>query len=123
MQQTQNHMNTDLSQNTKYSFNNCSLNNCRFYPSDFPAVGDLVIGCTSRIAECGAYEVLIEYNNIEGFVNPTSSGRQLRRFQTQLMSKKLHVMKVARVDKDKMCIDLEMKSIDPQAKVEAMERF
>ena len=72
----------------------------------------------------GAYVNLLEYDNIEGFVSINNvSKKRISTVKAVLNEGKKEMMQVLRVDKQKMCIDLNKKGINPDDKDEAYKNY
>ena len=72
----------------------------------------------------GAYVNLLEYDDIEGFVSINNvSKKRISTVKAVLSEGKKEMMQVLRVDKHKMCIDLNKKNINPDDKDEAHKRY
>ena len=97
---------------------------CRFYRSKMPETGMLVMVETTDIKEIGAQVSLLEYGSIPGFIAMSHvTAKRVRSVQKHLKIGRREMMEVLRIDEAKMYIDLSKKSIMPDGRDEAEQRW
>ena len=99
-------------------------NSCRFYRNEVPAENDLVFVEIFSMEQAGAYVRLIEYDNIHAFLLYSEVSRQrIKSVKKYISVGKCEMMDVRRVDVKTKSVDLSRKSIKPEDRQDAMDRF
>jgi len=79
---------------------------------EWPEVGDLVIGTVTQIVPYGAYVTLDEYNIKEGLLHISElSSRWVRNIRDHVREGQKVVLKVMRVDAERMHVDLSLRRV------------
>lgn len=82
-----------------------------------PEVGELVVGTVVRIVPHGAYITLDEYNNIEGLLHISEiSSRWVKNIRDHVREGQKTVLKVLRVDPEKIHVDLSLRRVNEREK-------
>ncbi|MDQ1281598.1 MAG: translation initiation factor 2 subunit 1 [Thermoproteota archaeon] len=86
-----------------------------------PEIGELVIGTVLRIATYGAYITLDEYNNIEGLLHISEiSSSWVKSIRDHVREGQKTVLKVLRVESDKLHVDLSLRRVNEREKREKL---
>src|SRR4030042_5205624 len=86
-----------------------------------PDSGELIIGSVTRITPYGAYVTLDEYNNAEGFLHISEiSSRWVKNIKEHVREGQKTVLKVLRVDADKLHIDLSLRRVNDRERKEKL---
>ena len=89
-----------------------------------PQVGDITKVVTTQLMELGANVQLLEYGNIEGFIQMThATNKRVRSIHKLLKIGKREFMEVLRVDEAKQYVDLGKKSLKPEEVDEADKNY
>ena len=97
---------------------------CRFYRNRVPQKDEIVMVQTTELRDMGANVILLEYDNLEGFIMLSHvSSRRVRSVAKFLKIGRKEMMEVMRVDEEKMCIDLSKKTLKADAVDEAHKRY
>lgn len=100
------------------------LQRCRFYRKKLPVVGQITKVETQVIKELGANVTLLEYGNIEGFIQMSHmTNKRIRSVHKHLKIGRREFMEVLRVDEEKHYVDLGKKSLKPDEVDEADKRY
>jgi translation initiation factor 2 subunit 1 len=92
------------------------------FPWEFPEVNDLVITSVSRITDVGIYVILLEYNNIEGFISLNQVSRRRFKNPKQIVRENERIVcQVLAVDKNH--IDLNRKNVDLEDHDRILKRY
>ena len=107
------------------NYENGELVKCRFYRNQMPQKEDLVAVITTQLRDdMGASVMLLEYDNMEGFIMLNhASTRRVRSVHKVMKIGKKEMMEVLRVDEEKKCIDLSKKNMKADAIDEAYKRY
>jgi len=92
--------------------------------SDFPEVGELVVGEVAEVKNFGVYVKLEEYPGREGFIHirEVASG-WVKYIRKHVREKQKVVCKVLRINPSKHQIDLSLKQVNPHQKREAIQHW
>ena len=89
-----------------------------------PQAGDITRVVTTQVMELGANVQLLEYGNIEGFIQLTqATNKRIRSIHKLLKIGKREYMEVLRVDEAKQYVDLSKKSLKPEEVDEADKNY
>ena len=100
------------------------LQRCRFYRKKLPEVGQITKVETQQIKELGANVTLLEYGNIEGFIQMSHmTNKRIRSVHKHLKIGRQEFMEVLRVDEEKQYVDLGKKSLKPEEVDEADKKY
>merc|ERR1711990_207336 len=100
--------------------------NHRFYESELPKEGDVVIVEILKVEEIGITIALLEYNKIEGMMNPNEYSTRVNRRVNILKTIKVgreEVHRVLRVDHEQGFIDLSKKDVNADENQYAKKRY
>jgi len=91
---------------------------CRFYPLEYPLIGEVVMTEVNAINDLGAYVLLLEYNLIGGMI-PLSelTKRRLKSYEKILKVGKRRPAVVLRVDSKRNYIDLSRRRVSREEAV------
>jgi translation initiation factor 2 subunit 1 len=96
----------------------------RFYESQFPQVGDLIVVRGCSVSEMGMYVQLLEYDNVEGLICMSEISRQRVRSTVRLLRLgQEEVVKVMRTEMSKQYIDLSKAKVDPVEIAQTRDRY
>lgn len=91
----------------------------RFYEKEYPDIDDVVMVQVNKIDHMGIHVILLEYNNMVGYVAVSALSRKRIRFLSKIVKVgKIMALIVIRVDKNKGYIDLSKRDIsDKESKL------
>lgn len=89
---------------------------------DFPEEGELIIGTVQTVKNYGAFVVLDEYENKEGFIHITEVATGwIKYIRDYIRERQKVVCKVLRVDKSKGHVDLSLKQVNEHQRREKIQ--
>ncbi|KAK2960469.1 putative Eukaryotic translation initiation factor 2 subunit alpha [Blattamonas nauphoetae] len=96
----------------------------RFYEKELPDEKDLVVVEITSIEEMGVYCSLVEYNRLNGFIpNAELSVMRIKSVAQVTRVKKIEVVQVIRVDKEKRYVDLSKRAVDQHVISRILDRL
>lgn len=91
-------------------------------PDDFPEVGELIIGTVQTVKNYGAFIILDEYENKEGFIHITEVATGWIKYIRDFIRERQKVVcKVLRVDRSKGHVDLSLKQVNEHQRREKIQ--
>ncbi|UCE73343.1 MAG: translation initiation factor IF-2 subunit alpha [Methanomassiliicoccales archaeon] len=89
---------------------------------DFPEEGELIIGTVQTVKNYGAFVILDEYENKEGFIHITEVATGwIKYIRDYIRERQKVVCKVLRVDKSKGHVDLSLKQVNEHQRREKIQ--
>jgi translation initiation factor 2 subunit 1 len=89
---------------------------------DFPEVGELIIGTVQTVKNYGAFVILDEYENKEGFIHITEVATGwIKYIRDYIRERQKVVCKVLRVEKSKGHVDLSLKQVNEHQRREKIQ--
>jgi translation initiation factor 2 subunit 1 len=96
---------------------------CRYYKSTLPTSEDTVMVKIGTGSEYGYKVTLLEYANVEGFVNLSEIKEKRNKKKKVVKEGEIVPMTVVKVDKEKNHIDLSKRQITPELKEQTTEKY
>lgn len=96
----------------------------RFYESEFPEVGDVIVVIATEMTEMGAYVNLPEYPELNGMIQLGElSQKRVRSLNKVIRIGQTDTAMVSKVDPDKKTVDLSRRRLRPQDTTTAMDKY
>jgi translation initiation factor 2 subunit 1 len=91
-------------------------------PDEYPEAGELIIGTVQTVKNYGAFVILDEYENKEGFIHITEVATGwIKYIRDYIRERQKVVCKVLRVDKSKGHVDLSLKQVNEHQRREKIQ--
>lgn len=109
----------------EHFFENLPEEDNLFYGEKYPEENEIVVAKVTKIDNnTGVYCELLEYDNVVGLITTRDlSSKRLRSIKQVVSINKLEVVNIIRVDSEKGYIDLSLKDVRPEEKIEYFEKF